>query len=138
MALDKDGRVFLDFNPNYFAVILDYLREKAFTTSEAPMAFSKITPEEVESFCKLVDYLGLSLDEMWLPKFPKTEAFQFHSAGIKLAENGAVANSTSLKSCRVVGQNIYERGVSRIKLIFDERPYFNCEASEIVVRSKKS
>ena len=149
MARDKDGRVFLDFNPNHFAVILDYLRVKAFTTSEAPLALSKIAHEEVESlkafttseaplalskiaheevesFCKLVDYLGLSLDELRLPKFPMSEAFEFHSAGIKLEENGAVADSTSLESCRVVGQNIYERGVFRIKLNLG-RPSFNLE-----------
>jgi hypothetical protein len=131
MARDKDGRVFLDFNPNHFAVILDYLRVKAFTTSEAPLALSKIAHEEVESFCKLVDYLGLSLDELRLPKFPMSEAFQFHSAGIKLEENGAVADSTSLESCRVVGQNIYERGVFRIKLNLG-RPSFNLETPDEV------
>jgi hypothetical protein len=131
MARDKDGRVFLDFNPNHFAVILDYLRVKAFTTSEAPLALSKIAHEEVESFCKLVDYLGLSLDELRLPKFPMSEAFEFHSAGIKLEENGAVADSTSLESCRVVGQNIYERGVFRIKLNLG-RPSFNLETPDEV------
>ena len=127
MARDKDDRVFLDFNPKYFAVILDYLREKAFTTSEAPLALSRFAPEEVESFIKLVDYLGLSLNEM--RKLPTTEAFELQYGPAKVDENGAVAMTNNMQvhcsNGRVFGKNIYDRGVFRIKLKFEEMNFFD-------------
>ena len=138
-ALDKDGRVFLDFNPKHFAVILDYLREKAFTTSESALILPKIAQEEVESFCILIDYLGLSLDDMRLPKFSKTEAFEFQSGpcgGFKLEENGTVINATSelmeRSEFRVVGQNIYERGVFRIKLKLEKMSFYKDSGVSVV------
>ncbi|CAB4010773.1 Chaperone dnaK2 [Paramuricea clavata] len=127
MARDKDGHVFLDFNPKYFAVILDYLREKAYTTSEAPLALSRFAPEEVESFIKLVDYLGLSLNEM--RKLPTTEEFELQYGAAKVDENGAVAMTKNMVHCNnaggVFGKNIYERGVFRIKLNLEKMNFLD-------------
>jgi hypothetical protein len=36
MSQDKDGRIFLDFNPTYLAFILDDLRAKKIPTAEEP------------------------------------------------------------------------------------------------------
>ena len=126
MARDKDGRVFLDFNPKYFTVILDYLREKAFTTSESPLALCRFAPEEVESFIKLVDYLGLSLNEM--RKLPTTEEFELQYGAAKVDENGAVAMTNNMVGCNnsgVFGKNIYERGVFRIKLKLEKMNFYD-------------
>ena len=57
---DQDGAVYLDFNPLYFAVILDYLRAKKFTTSENPATVPNIPEDQVKNFNILVKYLGLS------------------------------------------------------------------------------
>jgi hypothetical protein len=88
MARDKAGCIFLDFNPKHFTVILNHLREKAFTNSDVWIAsMSKIASEEVEEFNKFVDYLGLG---DLLPKFPTTEAFEFHGRCSGLQDNGTV------------------------------------------------
>ena len=87
MTRDKDGRIFLDFNPTYFASILDYLRAKRISTGDKPASFPEVTLSQVKNFHKLIEYLGLR-DEM----FPKvTESFKEHTQGITLEENGTVA-----------------------------------------------
>ena len=109
---DKDGFLFLDFNPAHFSIVLNFLREKAFSTSEVLFPLSKVGPKEIESFVKLVDYLGLS-DEMQLSKLPISEVFE---SGLKLEEDGAVATAHSNGECRAVGRNTYKDGVFSIKL----------------------
>lgn len=135
MSHDKDGRVFLDFNPVHFGFILNYLREKIISSPDNPATLPKVPSNEVKMFSKLVEYLGLS-SEM-LPQM--SESFKEHSQGIKLEENGTVAAFYSqeieksfvrrsgkvsrLKTkCFTVpenefvfGQNIYEDGIIRLQ-----------------------
>ena len=115
---DKDGFLFLDFNPAHFGIVLNYLREKAFSTSEVLFPLSKVGPKEIESFVKLVEYLGLS-DEMRMSKLLTSEVFKF---GFKLEEDGAVAGVEINRSrrCRAVGQNTYKDGVFSIILKLEE------------------
>ena len=126
MSRDKDGRIFLDFDPTYFAFILVYLRAKKISAADKPATLPKVPSNQVNNYRKLIEYLGLA-DEM----FPKlTESFTDHSPEIKLEENGAVAAYYAQKysagfysfyysqpnNAFVFGQNIYERGVTRLKL----------------------
>ena len=57
---DKDGAVFFDFNPQYFILILDYLRAKKIATPENPPPLPRVPEDQMESFRILLQYLGLS------------------------------------------------------------------------------
>jgi hypothetical protein len=57
---DQDGVVFFDFNPQYFVVILDYLRAKEIATPENPAALPKVPQDHAKNFTNLLRYLGLS------------------------------------------------------------------------------
>ena len=109
---DKDGCVFFDFNPQYFVLILDYLRAKKIETPENPAPLPQVPSEQLKNFNNLVSYLGLEkeLTSQLPPKV--TETFQLHSAGITIEENGAVAVHAGSGSGHhhVLGENIYEKG----------------------------
>ena len=60
---DQDGAVFLDFNPQHFTVILDYLRVKKIATPENPAPLPKVPVYQRKEFNILVEYLGLK-DEL--------------------------------------------------------------------------
>ena len=51
---DKDGCVFFDFNPHYFAIILDYLRTKKIVNPENPISLPMVAPEQLKDFNNLV------------------------------------------------------------------------------------
>ena len=59
---DKDGLIFLDYNPKQFALILDYLRAKEFSTPGNPASLPKISSDEKKTFKMLVQHLGLGDD----------------------------------------------------------------------------
>ena len=84
---DGDGRFFLDFNPKYFGLILDYLRAKAISITERPAKLPKVGLDEVNNFYELIEYLGLGCE--MLP--PVSESFKDQSPDITLDENGTVA-----------------------------------------------
>ena len=132
MIRDKDGRIFLDFNPKYFGFILDCLRAKAISVTGKPAKLPKVDSNEVDNFHELIEYLGLGRE--LLPQVT-AESFNEHSSRMKLEENGTVAayeclsttatdrryGGTKTKYWRpgnefVFGQNIYERGIIRLKL----------------------
>ena len=60
LARDENGRIFFDFNPQYFVFILDYLRAKKISTPQNPAPLPKVPEEQVKNFNNLVEYLGLS------------------------------------------------------------------------------
>ena len=62
---DQDGAVFLDFNPQYFVLILDYLREKRIGQPGKPVPLPKVADDQLEPFNNLLQCLGLS-DEIVL------------------------------------------------------------------------
>ena len=109
---DQDGAVFFDFNPQYFILILDYLRAKNIATPKNPPPLPKVPEDHEESFYSLVQYLGLT-KEISLPyentTTPQSESFSLlkRSHGISL-ENGrkvAVCDKTGLEY--VLGENVY-------------------------------
>ena len=77
---DKDGAIFFDFNPQYFVIILDYLRAKKNATPENPVPVPKVPEEQAKQCNVLVQNLGLT--EEFVPKaeISPGEKFNLHSA----------------------------------------------------------
>ncbi len=116
LARDEDGRIFFDFNPQYFVLILDYLRGKAIATPENPVPLPKVPDDQVKSFNNLIEYLGLS-DEIVLAPIAPPEKFNLHSTGVTLQEGGKVAVHDATKGFKyVLGDNVYHQGIVRRKL----------------------
>jgi hypothetical protein len=83
---DKDGAIFFDFNPQYFVIILDYLRAKKNATPENPVLVPKVPEEQAKQFNVLVQNLGLT--EEFVPKaeISAGEKFNLHSAEVAVQE----------------------------------------------------
>ena len=114
---DKDGAIFFDFNPQYFLVILEYLRAKKIATPENPAPLPKVAEDQAKSFNNLLGYLGLS-DEIVPPKIVPSEKFNQHSSGVSLDEGGKVAvhAGTHTGVEYVLGENIYQQGTVHLKM----------------------
>jgi hypothetical protein len=113
---DKDGAIFFDFNPQYFLVILEYLRAKKIATPENPAPLPKVAEEQAESFNNLLEYLGLSDEIVPTEKVPR-EKFNQHSSGVSLEEGDKVAvNGPDGQFRYVLGHNIYQQGIVRLKM----------------------
>ncbi len=113
---DEDGRIFFDFNPQYFVLILDYLRAKRVATPENPAPLPKVPENQVKSFNNLIEYLGLS-DEIVPAPIAPPEKFSFHSTGVTLQEDGKVAVHDATRAHKyVLGDNVYHQGIVRRKL----------------------
>ena len=116
LGRDENGRIFFDFNPQYFIFILDYLRAKKISTPENPAPLPKVPEEQVKYFNHLVKHLGLS-DEFPPVKILPDEKFTLHSTGVTLEEGGSVAvHDPTTGNTYVLGENIYEEGVAKLKL----------------------
>ena len=117
LARDEDGRIFFDFNPQYFVYILDYLRARTIATAENPAPLPKVAEDQVKHFSNLVEYLGLG-DEIVPPVIVPPEKFNLHSTGVSLEEGGKVAvhDSTPCQHKYVLGENTYQQGIVRRKL----------------------
>ena len=116
LARDEDGRIFFDFNPQYFVLILDYLRGKAIATPDNPVPLPKVPDDQVKSFNNLIEYLGLS-DEIVLAPIAPPEKFNLHSTGVTLQEGGKVAVHDATQAHKyVLGDKVYRQGIVRRKL----------------------
>ena len=106
---DQDGAIFFDFNPQYFLVILEYLRAKKIATPENPAPLPKVAEDQMKSFNNLLEYLGLG-DEI-VP----SEKFNAHSSGVTLEEGGKLAvHGPGAENRYVLGENVYEQGIVRL------------------------
>ena len=56
---DKQGNVFLDFNPTCFKLIFNYLRANKIETPRSQAKKPKPPEEETSNYWNLVEYLGL-------------------------------------------------------------------------------
>ena len=117
LSRDEDGRVFFDFNPQYFILILDFLRARKVASPENPAPLPKFPEDQVKNFNNLVAYLGLS-DEITPPEVGASEKFNLHSSpGVSLEEGGKVAVHDSTGGHKyVLGENVYKEGVVKLKL----------------------
>ena len=113
---DQDGAVFLDFNPQYFVLILDYLREKRIAQSGKPIPLPKVADEQLERFNNLLQYLGLS-DEIVSKEITLSEKFGQHSPEVTVQESETVAvNSPLGRRSYALGENVYQQGIVKLKL----------------------
>jgi hypothetical protein len=114
---DQDGAIFFDFNPQYFLVILDFLRAKKIATPEHPAPLPKVAEDQAESFNNLLGYLGLSDEIVPAEKVP-SEKFNRHSSnGVTLQEGGTVAvHGPNNEHSYVLGENVYQQGTVRLKM----------------------
>ena len=113
---DKDGAIFFDFNPQYFLVILEYLRAKKIATPENPAPLPKVAEDQAKSFNNLLEYLGLSDEIVPTEKVPR-EKFNQHSSGVSLEEGDKVAvNGRDGQFRYVLGHNIYQQDIVRLKM----------------------
>ena len=127
LARDEDGRIFFDFNPQYFVYILDYLRARTIATAENPAPFRpKLAEDQVKHFDDLVEYLGLGdeivvsadeTNEIVPTEILPLEKFNLHSTGVTLQEGRTVAVHDSTSQHKyVLGENTYQQGIVRRKL----------------------
>ena len=94
---DQDGAIVLDFNPEHFGWILNYLRAMKISTPENLPVFPKVPQDERKNFNILLKYLGLSVDR-----------FYMRSSKVSLQENGIVAvHDSTLGHTYVLGENVY-------------------------------
>jgi hypothetical protein len=108
---DEDGAVFLDYNPQYFVAILNYLRARNIATPQNPASLPKLPEGQLKDFKKFTQYLGLSGEI-----FPD-EKFNAHSTGVTLQEGHTVATHGPNYGYRyVLGKNIYQQGIVRLKM----------------------
>jgi hypothetical protein len=113
---DQDGTIFFDFNPQYFVVILDYLRAKKIATPENPAPLPKVAEDQAKNFNNLLEYLGLS-DEIVPPEIVSREKFNIHSSGVTLEEGENVAAHGPIEGhSYVLGENIYQQGIVNLNL----------------------
>ncbi len=116
LARDEDGRIFFDFNPQHFVLILDYLRGKAIATPDNPVPLRNVPRDQVKSFNNLIEYLGLSGEIVLAPIAPP-EKFNLHSTGVTLQEGGKVAVHDATQAHKyVLGDKVYRQGIVRRKL----------------------
>ena len=103
---DQDGAIVLDFNPEHFGWILNYLRAKKISTAEKLPVFPKVPQDERKNFNILLKYLGLSVDR-----------FSRRSSNVSLQDDRRVAVHGSTGGLTyVLGENVYQRGTIRFKL----------------------
>ena len=116
LSRDENGRIFFDWNPDYFVFILDYLRAKMIATSDNPAPLPKVPEDQRKNFLNLVEYLGLS-SEIVPAEIVPPEKFDLHSTGVTLQEGETVAVHDSTSGHKyVLGANVYQRGIVRRKL----------------------
>ena len=126
LARDEDGRIFFDFNPQYFVYILDYLRARTIASAENPAPFRpKLAEDQVKHFGDLVEYLGLGdeivmsvgeTNEIVPTEIVPPEKFNLHSTGVTIQESGKVAVNNSTGHKYVLGENTYQRWIVRRNL----------------------
>ena len=106
---DQDGAIVLDFNPEHFGWILNYLRAKKISTSEKLPVFPKVPQDERKNFNILLKYLGLSVDR-----------FYMRGSQVSLQENERVAvHDSTQRHTYVLGESVYQSGTIRFQLKFE-------------------
>ena len=110
---DQEGAIVLDFNPEHFGWILNYLRAMKISTPEKLPIFRKVPNDEIKNFNILLKCLGLA-DEI-VPV--QNEIFHKRSSKVSLQENGRVAVHDSTQGYSyVLGENVYQHGNVRFKV----------------------
>lgn len=110
---DKEGNIFLDFNPICFKKIVDFLKLKSIEIENKPPPMPVIDPSIREEFEYLANYLGV----MGLFQSVKTieetiDGFEQKSDNkIEISENGKLCSSLEANHRWALGKNTYSQGV---------------------------
>ncbi|CAB3980904.1 SHKBP1 isoform 5 [Paramuricea clavata] len=110
---DHDGAVFLDYNPEFFVPIINYLRAMEYATTGNPPSFPQLREDQIKDFQRFIQYLGLS-GEIF-----SREKFNAHSINVvTLQEGGTVAvhGPNGGHMGYVLGENVYQQGIVHFKL----------------------
>ena len=110
---DKEGNIFLDFNPICFKKIVDFLKLKSIEIENKPPPIPVIDPIIKEEFEYLANYLGVSNLFQNAKKNEETvDVFErkFNNQ-VEISENGKVCGSLDSSHKWAFGKNIYSQGI---------------------------
>ena len=108
---DEDGAIFLDYNPEHFRLILDYLRAKKIAQPGESIALPKVAEDKLAHFNDVLQKLGLN-DEIVAAEIAPSEKFDQHSREATIEESGAVAvNGRNVGHSYILGKNVYQQGI---------------------------
>ena len=115
---DTDGYIFLDLNPKYFEIILDYLRTKKIGGSNNPILTKNFTVDQLITLSNLIDSLGLQHELS--PNKAKC-IFKLHSKWIRVLNDHSVAVHDGYNSGigYVLSSNVYQSGLTRWRLLLE-------------------
>ena len=98
---DEEGHVFLDYKPELFALVLDYLRAKKLETPGKPALLPPVALKDAVNFKSLVDFLGVvphNQNDTDVRCNNNTRQFLLYSEGMMLNDNGTTATHTTKKN----------------------------------------
>ncbi len=108
---DENNSIFLDLNPKYFSIILNYLRAKSIPQTKFNVPFPKLKPEEVRPFLELATQLGLqsefSLD---------IGKFTLHGTWITIKDNCVAKHTGRNQAVGYALSDIHPEGIIRWQL----------------------
>lgn len=108
---DENNIIFLDLNPKYFGIVLNYLRAKSIP-QQTYVPFPKLKPEEMEPFLELAKQLGLG-NELSL----NVAKFKMHGKWITIQDKPSVATHTGYnKPVSYALSDIHSEGIVCWKL----------------------
>ena len=108
---DEDGATFLDYNPEHFRSILDYLRAKKIAQPGKPIPLPKVAEDKLAHFNDVLQKLGLN-DEIVPAENAPSEKFDQHSREATIEKSGAVAvNGINIGHSYILGKNVYQQGI---------------------------
>ena len=111
---DQDGAVFLHFNPQYFVLILDYLRTRKISLPGKPIPLPKAAKDQLKIS---IIFISTISDEFISTEITPREKFNLHSPGITVDEIGTVAvHGPDAGHKYILGENVYQRGIVNFKL----------------------
>mmetsp|Transcript_41373 Transcript_41373/g.54390 ORF Transcript_41373/g.54390 Transcript_41373/m.54390 type:complete len:348 (+) Transcript_41373:177-1220(+) len=87
LPTDSDGRVFLDFNPEYFMIILDELRIMRLTGKAEFSAPERLDTRKARNYTALAEYLGVLLPVIKAPQFESKGDGSVSSCGKKATKS---------------------------------------------------
>lgn len=111
---DENGYIFLDFNPQHFSLILDYLRSKVVETRTDPAPVPIVAFENLKSFYHLVRRVGLAAQfpEKAVQEIKASGAFSFRSEKMRIeGKSGATLRHDSTNgNAYALGKYVYTDG----------------------------
>ena len=125
LKLDKDGKVFLNYNPYCFGKILSYLRSKAIEQQGQPIPQPSVEEQHQADFHTLVAHLGLQ-EHMGYDMQAIREVTPLHFAryiNLEISAEGTVAEAAK----RPAGDPLMGACSAAPLLVQDKVHYFKCQ-----------